>query len=70
MPKPTFLPNETFEEARQRMLDETARFIEWGLAHPEQMPWIPRHPVGRGNFSERVKTAFWGLVWNRPDLPE
>jgi hypothetical protein len=70
MAQPTFLPNETFEEARQRMLDETARFIEWGLAHPELMPRIPRHRVGHGNFSETVKAGFWGLVWRRPDLPD
>jgi hypothetical protein len=52
------------------MLDETARFIEWGLTHPELMPRIPRHRVGHGNFSEAVKTGFWGLVWRRPDLPD
>jgi hypothetical protein len=37
---------ETFEEWRQRMLAETCRFIEWGLQHPEQVDWIPRHAVG------------------------
>jgi hypothetical protein len=69
MPQTTFLPNETFEEARQRMLAETARFIEWGLAHPELMLRIPRHAVGKGDFSEGVKRAFWGIAWSRRDLP-
>jgi hypothetical protein len=47
-----------------------SRFIEWGLAHPDQIDWIPRHPVGLGGFSERVKSVFWGIVWNRKDLPD
>ena len=61
---------ENFEQWRQHMLDETSRFVEWGLAHPEQFDWIPRHPVGLGGFSERVKTVFWGIVWSRKDLPD
>jgi hypothetical protein len=61
---------ETFEQWRQRMLDETGRFIEWGLAHPDQVDWIPRHPVRLGGFSERMKTVFWGIVWSRKDWPE
>jgi hypothetical protein len=61
---------ETFEQWRQRLLDETSRFIEWGLDHPDQVDWIPRHPVGLGGFSERVKTVFWGIVWSRKDLPD
>jgi len=62
--------SETFEEWRQRMVAETCRFIEWGLQHPEQVDWIPRHAVGSGPFSERVKTVFWGLVMSRKDWPE
>ncbi len=60
----------TFEQWRQHMLDDTSRFIEWGLAHPEQVVWIPRHPVGAGGFSERVKSVFWGKVWSRKDMPD
>jgi len=60
---------ETFEQWRQHMLEDTSRFIEWGLAHPEQVDWIPRHPVGGGGFSERVKSVFWGMVWSRENFP-
>lgn len=62
--------DETFEEWRRRTLAETSRFIEWGLQHPEQVSWIPRHPVGGGHFSERVTTIFWGLVFSRKDWPQ
>ena len=62
--------NENFEQMRQRLLDETSRFIEWGLRHPEQVEWIPKHPVGRDQFSERVKAIFWGLVLSRNDWPD
>jgi hypothetical protein len=63
---------ETFEQWRQRMLDETGRFIEWGLENPEKVEWIPMQPVARGGagFSERLKTTFWSLILRNPDLPE
>ena len=56
------LRDETYEQWRARMLAETGRFVEWGLAHPEQVPTIPAHPVGRGRFSERLKAIFWTTV--------
>ena len=59
--------NEPFEQWRQRMLDETSRFIEWGLRHPDQVDWIPKHPVGRGGFSDRIRAIFWGLALSRKD---
>jgi len=58
----TFRKNETYEQWRQRMLDETARFIEWGLKHPEQIHWIPMAPVGKVRFSNRLKQAFYTLL--------
>ncbi len=58
----TFRDDETYEAWRQRMLDETARFIEWGLAHPNEVRWIPTHPVGKGRFSQRTKAAFWRWI--------
>ena len=58
---------ETHEQWRQRALDETSRFIEWGLAHSEKVEWIPRHPVGRGAFTERMKTVFWNLIAQHAD---
>ena len=61
---------ESFEQWRGRMLTDTARFIEWGLTNPQQVEWIPRHPVGRGAFSERVKGLFWTLLLSNKDMPE
>ena len=63
-------PHETHEQWRQRTLAETGRFIEWGLTHPEKVGWIPRHPVGRGAFTERMKTAFWTLILRNDDRPD
>jgi hypothetical protein len=60
----------TYEQWRQNMLDETSRFIEWGLHHPEAVEWIPKHPVGRGSFPERLKNVFWTLVLNNTHFPE
>jgi hypothetical protein len=61
---------ESFEQWRQRILDETGSFIEWGLQHPEQVEWIPTHRADRGAFSERVKKVFWSLVLQNPNLPD
>jgi len=62
--------DEPFDHWRQRMLDDTSRFIEWGLANPDQVEWIPKHPVGRGQFSDRLKNAFWSLILQNPNLPD
>jgi hypothetical protein len=63
--------NETFEQWRQRMLDETGRFIEWGLQNPDDVEWIPMHPIhSRARFSDRLKDTFWALVLGNPNLPE
>jgi hypothetical protein len=61
---------ESFEQYRQRMLDDTSRFIEWGLAHPDQVEWIPRHRVGQGDFPERLKNVFWSLLLTNPHSPD
>ena len=65
------LPNHdpSFQKWRESMLEETSRYIEWGLQHPEKVQWIPKHPVGRGTFSERVKTVFWSLLLQHDDGP-
>lgn len=47
---------------RQRMLDQTSRFIEWGLRHPEQVIEIPAKPVGEGSFPRQVGEWFWSVV--------
>ena len=53
---------ESWQEYRQRMLDETSRFIEWGLKHPEQVIRIPAKPVGEGGFPRTVADWFWGIA--------
>ena len=63
-------PHETFEQWRQRMLEETSRFIEWGLRNPDKVEWIPRHRVGAGAFPERVKALFWSLVFQNDQMPD
>ena len=67
---PMFKPNETFEQMRQRLIDETARFIEWGLANPEKVDRIPRHVLGGGDFSFRVKRFFWAAALRNDEGPE
>jgi hypothetical protein len=61
---------ETFEQWRQRMLDDTSRFIEWGLRNPDEVEWIPRHPVGTAAFPDRVKRLCWTLILSNKDMPE
>jgi hypothetical protein len=60
----------SYEQWRQNLLDETSRFIEWGLQNPERIEWIPTHPVGRGGFPERLKNVFWALVIHNSHLPD
>jgi hypothetical protein len=56
---------QTYEQWRQEMLNETARFIEWGLMHSSQVPRIPTHPVGDGKFPGHIKRWFWEVVFHR-----
>jgi hypothetical protein len=44
------------------MLDQTSRFIEWGLKHPELVVWIPTKVVGTGGFPRRVADWFWAAA--------
>lgn len=53
---------ETWEEYRRRMLQETARFIEYGLRHPEMVIEIPAKPANEPPFPSRVAQWFWGVV--------
>ncbi|KKM07295.1 hypothetical protein LCGC14_1735360 [marine sediment metagenome] len=50
---------ESWQQYRQRMLDETGRFIEWGLAHPDEVMWIPAKRIDRGGFPRAVAEWFW-----------
>jgi tryptophan 2,3-dioxygenase len=62
--------DETFSRWREQMIEETQRFIEWGLQHPDKVEWIPRHRVGQGGFSERVKNVFWMLIASNEEMPD
>lgn len=53
---------ESWEEYRQRLLDETSRFIEWGLNHPAEVEWIPMKPAGADGFPRQVSRWFWTVV--------
>ena len=53
---------ESWEQYHRRMLDETARFIEWGLRHPEEVIEIPVKPADRGGFPPGVGRWFWATV--------
>ncbi len=52
----------SWEAYRKRMLDETSRFIEWGLKHPEEIVEIPVKPDGEGGFPPGVGQWFWNVV--------
>ncbi len=56
---------ETYDQFRQRLLDETSVFIEWGLKNPGGVPRIPAHPVGAGDFSHRIRAYFWDFVFEQ-----
>jgi len=54
---------ETWDQYRKRMLDETARFIEWGLRHPELVVEIPVKPADdTSGFPKGVGRWFWATV--------
>lgn len=53
---------ESWQTYRKRMLDETSRFIEWGLKHPELVMEIPVKPASEGSFPAEVGTWFWGVA--------
>jgi hypothetical protein len=52
----------SWEEHRRRMLRETEAFIEWGLAHPDEVIDIPAKPVGQGGFPPEVGKWFWNVI--------
>ena len=53
---------ESWEQYRKHMLEETSRFIEWGLHHPDEIIEIPAKPVGDGGFPSEVANWFWTTV--------
>ena len=52
-----------YDEHRGRMIAETSAFIEWGLAHPEEVRWIPTKRVGGEGFSTAMSRVFWAGVF-------
>ncbi len=54
--------HEGWQQYRRRMLRETERFIEWGLAHPDEVVPIPTKRVEDGGFPAQVGAWFWDLV--------
>ncbi|MFP4140471.1 MAG: hypothetical protein ACOCZU_03380 [Planctomycetota bacterium] len=52
----------SWEEHRRRMLRETEAFIEYGLAHPDEIIEIPAKPVGEGGFPADVGKWFWNVM--------
>ena len=54
--------HEAWQEYRRKMLDETSRFIEWGLAHPEEVVWIPTKPASKGGYPRQIGEWFWTTV--------
>ncbi|MBN2583797.1 MAG: hypothetical protein JXL80_12085 [Planctomycetes bacterium] len=64
------MPCLSYDESRRQMAAETSAFIAWGLAHPDQVRWIPKRPIETGNFSRQATFVFWmpvlGLSMQRP----
>ncbi|HUS91250.1 MAG TPA: hypothetical protein VM695_05335 [Phycisphaerae bacterium] len=52
----------SWDQYRKRMLAETARFIEWGLRHPDEVIEIPIKPSDDGGFPPAVGRWFWAVV--------
>jgi len=57
-----------YDEHRRRMIAEVSAFIEWGLAHPDQVRWIPRKRIGAGGFSQSMGRVFWHGVFGAAEL--
>jgi hypothetical protein len=51
-----------FDDDRRRMVEETSRFITWGLKHPDKVRWIPTRPESEGGFSRRMALVYWTPV--------
>ncbi len=56
------------DATRQRMIDETSRFIEWGLRHPELVVRIPAKPEDEGGWPAAIGQFFWSKVLAPRDI--
>ena len=52
-----------YDDHRRRMIAETSAFIEWGLAHPDEVRWIPTKRVSDGGFTSAMSRVFWAGVF-------
>jgi hypothetical protein len=59
---------DAWDEHRRRMIAETSAFLTWGLAHPDQVPRIPRRPVEAGGFSRAMTCVFWHAVLGSTEI--
>lgn len=53
---------ETWHQYRRRIIRETERFVEWGLAHPDEVIPVPAKRAGTEEFPRDVARWFWGVV--------
>jgi hypothetical protein len=56
------------DQTRQRMIDETSRFIEFGLRHPELFARIPAKPEDEGGWPAPIARFFWATVLAARDI--
>lgn len=56
---------ESWDQYRRQMLEETSRFIEWALRHQDLMIEIPAKPADDGGFPAEVGQWFWTAVLTR-----
>lgn len=59
---------DVYDASRQRMIEETSRFIEWGLRHPELVVRIPAKPEDEGGWPAAVGRFFWSSVLTPRDI--
>jgi hypothetical protein len=52
----------SWQDYRRRMLEETSRFIEWGLEHPDEVIEIPAEPAGQNSLPVRMADWFWAVA--------
>ena len=57
---------ESWQAYRREIIEETERFIDWGLKHPDQVTPIPFKPVGEGGFPQEVADWFYSIVLSDP----
>ncbi len=67
-----FVDYDIYDQSRQRMVEETARFIEWGLRHPDLVVRIPAKPVEANQqgpaWPAAIGRYFWSTVLFAGDI--